>query len=121
MTARNDITGDALRSKGATNSYRDGWDRIFGKRPQLLNYIARRRPGNGLAVEEAIKLIDSFDDSKVLRESGKSLLISVTAERLEALQAAMPGWAFSEEHHYKLPDVRLSARLYDDPPEDHHD
>jgi len=35
MTAHNDITGDALKTKGATDAYRDGWDRIFGKpKPQ---------------------------------------------------------------------------------------
>jgi hypothetical protein len=29
-TAHNDITGDALISKTPSDSYRDGWDRIFG-------------------------------------------------------------------------------------------
>lgn len=28
--AKNDITGDSLTTKAASNSYRDGWDRIFG-------------------------------------------------------------------------------------------
>ena len=32
MTAKNDITGDPLVSKSPTESYRDGWDRIFGKK-----------------------------------------------------------------------------------------
>lgn len=32
MTTTNDITGDALVSKSTTESYRDGWDRIFGKK-----------------------------------------------------------------------------------------
>ena len=39
MTAINDITGDLLKSKKPTDSYRDGWDRIFGKKteaPQVL-------------------------------------------------------------------------------------
>lgn len=39
MTAINDVTGDLLKSKKATDSYRDGWDRIFGKKtetPQVL-------------------------------------------------------------------------------------
>ncbi len=34
MTARNDITGDALRTKGSTDAYRSGWDRIFGKKEE---------------------------------------------------------------------------------------
>jgi hypothetical protein len=32
--ARNDVTGDALITKGANDAYRSGWDRIFGK-PQM--------------------------------------------------------------------------------------
>jgi len=31
-TARNDITGDSIQSKPGTDLYRDGWDRIFGKK-----------------------------------------------------------------------------------------
>lgn len=30
MATKNDVTGDALVSKTTTESYRDGWDRIFG-------------------------------------------------------------------------------------------
>lgn len=32
MPSRNDITGDTLISKSATEAYRDGWDRIFGNK-----------------------------------------------------------------------------------------
>ena len=32
MTARNDITGDVLQTKNTSDSYREGWDRIFGKK-----------------------------------------------------------------------------------------
>ena len=32
MTAKNDITGDALRSKAPNDKYAEGWDRIFGKK-----------------------------------------------------------------------------------------
>lgn len=31
MTARNDITGDALKSGASTDKYREGWDRVFKK------------------------------------------------------------------------------------------
>lgn len=30
MATKNDITGDALRSKAPSKKYADGWDRIFG-------------------------------------------------------------------------------------------
>lgn len=29
MTARNDITGDALKTGASSDPYREGWDRIF--------------------------------------------------------------------------------------------
>lgn len=32
MTARNDITGDVIATGTTTDSYREGWDRIFGKK-----------------------------------------------------------------------------------------
>jgi hypothetical protein len=32
MSSRNDITGDKQATKSATDAYRDGWDRIFGKK-----------------------------------------------------------------------------------------
>jgi hypothetical protein len=32
MATKNDVTGDALRSRGPSKAYADGWDRIFGKK-----------------------------------------------------------------------------------------
>lgn len=31
MSSKNDITGDSIQSRGLTQEYSDGWDRIFGK------------------------------------------------------------------------------------------
>jgi hypothetical protein len=31
MTTRNDITGDEIKTKGVSDSYRDNFDKIFGK------------------------------------------------------------------------------------------
>ena len=31
-TARNEITGSLIKTKGATDSYRSNWDAIFGKK-----------------------------------------------------------------------------------------
>lgn len=43
MATKNDITGDPLVSKSPTEAYRDGWDRIFGKKeketPQDLRVL----------------------------------------------------------------------------------
>ena len=32
MVAKNDVTGDAIRSRQSSKQYEDGWDRIFGKK-----------------------------------------------------------------------------------------
>lgn len=34
LTARNDVTGAAIQSKPQSEAYRDGWDRIFGKKKE---------------------------------------------------------------------------------------
>lgn len=34
MATRNDITGDSLTTKSATEAFRNGWERIFGKNEQ---------------------------------------------------------------------------------------
>lgn len=33
-TATNPVTGDLIKTKGSNNAYRDGWDRIFGKKKE---------------------------------------------------------------------------------------
>lgn len=35
MTARNDITGDAIKTKGQSEAYRSGWERIFGQKKPM--------------------------------------------------------------------------------------
>jgi hypothetical protein len=45
MTSRNDITGDAIRTDSSTDAYRDGWARIFGKKPTFIEpTIAEQTP-----------------------------------------------------------------------------
>lgn len=36
MVARNDITGDAIQTKGVSNAYRDNYDLIFGKKKKQV-------------------------------------------------------------------------------------
>ena len=43
-TARNDITGNALRSRPPSDKYNEGWERIFGKkkkREKALDELAQ--------------------------------------------------------------------------------
>jgi hypothetical protein len=37
MASKNDITGDTIVSREPSNKYRDGWDKIFGKKdPNII-------------------------------------------------------------------------------------
>lgn len=35
MVAKNEHTGAALRTKAATDKYRSGWDKAFGKKKRI--------------------------------------------------------------------------------------
>ena len=50
-TARNDITGNALRSRPPSDKYNEGWERIFGKkkkREKALDELAQEAERLGL-------------------------------------------------------------------------
>lgn len=44
MTARNDITGDAIQTKGSNDAYRSGWDRIFNQKEPAAEAHATEPP-----------------------------------------------------------------------------
>ncbi len=44
MVARNDITGDAIQTKGVSNSYRDNYDLIWGKN-KMTPSVAEMKKG----------------------------------------------------------------------------
>ena len=46
MASKNDITGDEIKSKTASTSYEDGWDRIFGNKEKTLEDIANEHPND---------------------------------------------------------------------------
>jgi hypothetical protein len=35
MAAKNDVTGDSIKSRVSNKAYRDNWDRIFGKKKRV--------------------------------------------------------------------------------------
>lgn len=40
MTSKNDITGDEIKSKTSSDTYRDGWERIFGGKVKKIETLA---------------------------------------------------------------------------------
>jgi hypothetical protein len=45
MVARNDITGDAIQTKGTTSSYRDNYDNIFRKGNEMTPSVESMKVG----------------------------------------------------------------------------
>lgn len=54
MTAKNDVTGDLIKSKTNSDAYASGWDRIFGKKKQeqALDELVRINEELGLYEED---------------------------------------------------------------------
>ena len=52
MIARNEITGDFIKTKGSNDAFRDGWDRIFGKKEVQEPVPAPAEPPVQVAVEK---------------------------------------------------------------------
>lgn len=47
MAARNEITGDLLMSKRNSDAFREGWDRIFGKKRTVEPVTVALKMGQG--------------------------------------------------------------------------
>lgn len=61
MTAHNDITGDAIRSKAPTQAYQSGWDRTFGPKENKPDYTQIAK-----TCHEAVRaLCQAFGDNSV--------------------------------------------------------
>ena len=47
MTAKNDVTGDSIRTKGYTKAYADGWEKIFGKKKKKQAKVKKKENVSG--------------------------------------------------------------------------
>lgn len=92
MTARNDITGDAIQTKGSNDAYRDAWDRIFGKKRELFFQTV----GKKKAADEPVFHLRSHGD--------------VSAEDLETY--------VKRSHQYTPQQVEEMCKPWEQPQED---
>jgi hypothetical protein len=54
--SKNDITGDTISTKGPSNSYSEGWDRIFGKKkPAEVQQNKKLEPAVKVKKEPKVK------------------------------------------------------------------
>ncbi len=54
--SHNDITGDKIATKSSTDDYRDGWDRIFGKKKVVTPDEAAKAEKFKQELEEELEL-----------------------------------------------------------------
>ncbi len=59
MTTKNDITGDSIQSKASTQAYRDGMDRIFGKKKREEDHSAESSNMVDNHSEDPLDMVDS--------------------------------------------------------------
>jgi hypothetical protein len=63
MATTNDITGDAIQTKNVSDNYRDGWDRIFGKKKNaVIDDIGSFTPEQHDATGEIVKAPEPGDE-----------------------------------------------------------
>lgn len=56
MAAKNDITGDSIQTRGVSESYRNNYDLIFGKKKKNIDNTGtdKNEYQDGLSTEEAL-------------------------------------------------------------------
>ncbi len=69
MATTNDITGDSLVTKSSTDTYRDGWDRIFGKKrkPFKSTELKEPKPCGGCDKCKCLTKVEDDDKSKDIK------------------------------------------------------
>ena len=66
MAAKNDITGDEIKTKSTTKAYEDNYERIFGNKEKTLEDIANEHPASDQFghPSERDKAVNKFDHLK---------------------------------------------------------
>lgn len=71
MIAKNDVTGDSIVSKITTDSYREGWDRIFN------------------AKENAVLIEKDYNGDYIISVSGNRNLMKLSQNKFDLLIVAI--------------------------------
>jgi hypothetical protein len=71
MVAKNDITGDPIASKAATDAFRAGWDRIFN------------------AKEDTVLIEKDYDGGVIISVSGNRNLMKLSQKQFDRLIIAV--------------------------------
>jgi hypothetical protein len=68
-------------------------------------FILRYR-GDGSVPEADVALVQGLDDTVVVGESPRMLLVESEPEALRALVDSLPDWLMAPEQEYEVPDTR---------------
>jgi hypothetical protein len=71
MVAKNDITGNTIVSKPATQSFREGWERIFNQK------------------EDKVLIEKDYDDNFLISVSGNRNLMKLSKKQFDCLIVAV--------------------------------
>lgn len=71
MAAKNDITGDTITSKAATDAFREGWERIFNQR------------------EDRVLIEKDYDGGFLISVSGNRNLMKLSKKQFDNLVVAI--------------------------------
>ena len=97
MTSRNDITGDVIATKGANDAYRDGWDRIFGKKETFCEVDVP---------EVSLKALQKkVAEVKVQEVPLPAPVAVVDAKAEQEMEYRREWWAFCEKNSSRLKTI----------------
>lgn len=94
MVARNNITGDQIATKRSNDAYRDGWDRIFGKKEESFAEV--NEPGISL------KALQKVAEVKVTEVPLPKPVVTVDAKAEQEIEYRREWWAFCEKNSSRL-------------------
>jgi hypothetical protein len=104
--SKNDITGDKLVSKANTDSFRDGWDRIFKKNDEVeIDLIALSIEAHGIELAEINREIDGQRDFLDVLTNAKAEILGRTLVKCVCCSVATPikDIDYIQTHYYTSP------------------
>lgn len=78
MATKNDITGDTLATKSATDAYREGYDRIFGKKEESVESKWERMTNPKTVEDYAVSIPISELTTAMIGGAAKAVVEALT-------------------------------------------
>ena len=102
MAARNDITGDEIKSKTSSSAYEDGWDRIFGKKEPTVQDKIKDRMDHLQQLMEGNNHLSRMEYVLDVVESVSKFWSALSEEDKDYIQTAR--YAIEEQREWNIPE-----------------